>query len=306
MDAVLRAFRDQLRWVIDRVVQSVNALDAAHAAGRRYPLMSAFIEDCLSRGLDVCAGGARYNLTGCIVVGLPNVVNALAAIRYCVFEEKSVSMEELVAALRSDFEGHEDLHRKLLAAPKWGNDDSRVDDLSASVAEGLYSEMSSRTNPRGGRWQLALYSFVFNNDFGRVVGASADGRRAGRILTRNLNPSWGTDRKGPTAVLGSLRHIDFSLCPNGAALDLRFDPRPYASAMARRKFADFLKGFVDLKVMEMQITMADTETLLAAKKDPKMWPDLMVKVAGFSARFADLSEQEKDEIIQRSTQNLGR
>ncbi len=305
-EEIRQAFRDQLHFVCDRMVQVTNAHDEAHVTDRRYPLMSAFIDDCIARGRDVCSGGARYNLTGCIVVGIPNVLDSLAAIRQCVFVDKTVSMDDLVAALRSDFEGYEGVRQRLRAAPKWGNNDPRVDDLAAPVTELLYAEMASRTNARGGRWQLAAYSFVFNNDFGAVLGASADGRRAREILTRNLNPAWGEGRKGPTAVLGSLGRLDFSLFPNGSALDLRFDPRPFAAPAARRKFADFLRGFVSLKVMEMQVTMAGTEMLLEAKKNPQEWPDLMVKVAGFSARFAELSDQEKDEIIHRSTQQLGR
>lgn len=300
-DALMRAFADQLHYVCDRMADLVNGADRSHMACRRYPLMSLFIDDCLVRGKDVCAGGARYNLTGCIVAGLPNVVNALGAIRKCVFREGLFSMGDLMAALRADFSGHEDIRRWLLDAPKWGNGDERLDDLASTVSDALYAELSSRTNPRGGRWQLALYSFVANLHLGQAVGACADGRPAREPLTRNLNPSWGTDRHGPTAVLLSLSRIDFTKVPNGSSLDLRFDPAPLQSAAGRERFAGFLKAFVDLGVMEMQISMVDTETLLEAKKSPERFPHLMVKVAGYSARFIDLPAHEQGEIIRRST-----
>ena len=122
-EEVWAAFCRQLGFVVDRVVGLVNRADEAHSAYRRYPLMSLFFEDCIARGQDVCAGGARYNLTGCIVAGLPNVVNALAAIRHCVYEQRTVTMRDLLAALRADFDQYEDVHRRLLAAPKWGNGD---------------------------------------------------------------------------------------------------------------------------------------------------------------------------------------
>ncbi|MFA6110511.1 MAG: pyruvate formate lyase family protein [Candidatus Latescibacterota bacterium] len=303
-EAVWAAFRQQLHQVAERLSGLVNRADAAHAAYRRYPLMSLFIEDCIARATDVGQGGARYNPTGCIVAGLPNVVNSLAAIRHCVDREGTLSLAEIAAALEADFSGHEGVHRRLLAAPKWGNGDDRVDDLAAKVTEALFEEFGHRTNPRGGPWQLALYSFVANHGLGQVVGASADGRAARAILTRNLNPSWGTDRQGPTAVLESLSRIDFTQFPNGCSLDLRFDPALLDSRMGRSIFAGFLKGFVDLGVMQMQISMVDTATLLDAREHPERWPNLMVKVAGYSARFVDLSDQEKEELINRTAQRL--
>ena len=304
-EAVWATFRAQLGYVRERLVGLVDAADAAHMRGRRYPLMSLFIEDCIARGMDVCQGGSRYNPTGCIVAGLPNVVNALAAVRHCVFGEKTVSMEELRAALRADFAGFEPVRARLLAAPKWGNGDDRVDDLAERVTEVLGEEFSGRRNPRGGPWQLALYSFVANHGLGQVVGASADGRAAGASLTRNLNPAWGTDREGPTAVLESLSRIDFTRFPNGCSLDLRFDPAMFESRAGRGMFAGFLKGFMDLGVMQMQISMVDTETLIDAREHPERWPNLMVKVAGYSARFVDLSDEEKEEVINRTAQRLG-
>jgi len=304
-DALLGAFRDQLHYVCDHLVVLVNAADESHMRRRAYPLMSCFVDDCIATGRDVCAGGAHYNLTGCIVAGLPNVVNSLAAVRHCVFEQGLFGLEDLVAALRRDFEGYDDLRRRLLAAPKWGNGDARADDLAPVVAEALYAEFFHRRNARGGRWQLALYSFVANHSLGAAVGASPDGRRSGEPLTRNLNPTWGTDRHGPTAVLGSLSRLDFTAFPNGSALDLVFDPAPLATAEGRATFAAFLKAFVNLGVMTMQISMVDRETLLDARENPGRYPHLMVKVAGYSARFVDLPPEEQEELIGRTTQRLG-
>jgi formate C-acetyltransferase len=304
-EAILAAFRDQLHCVADRLVALVNHYDASHVARRRYPLMSVLMKDCIERGQDVCAGGARYNPTGCIVSGVPNVVNSLAAVRECVFERRLMSAAELREALRADFAGHEDVRRRLLRARKWGNGDDRVDDLAAAVTSALRAEFVERRNPRGGPWQLALYSFLANHQLGRFVGASADGRRARESLTRNLNPAWGTDRNGPTAILRSLSHIDFTGFPNGSSLDLRFSPAFLRAPEGRAAFANFLRAFVELGVMEMQITMVDTDTLLDAQKHPDRHPHLMVKVAGFSARFVDLSAQEQEEIIRRSEQPMG-
>jgi pyruvate-formate lyase len=304
-DGVLAAMRMQLDYICDCLVDVVHAADRSHMENRRYPLMSLFIDDCIAKGADVCAGGARYNLTGCIASGLPNVVNSLAALRDVVFEQQRFTLAEITAALARDFDGCEEIRRALLRAPKWGNGDERTDRLAAWLTEALYDNLSRHVNPRGGRWQLALYSFVANHGLGGAVGASADGRAAREALTRNLNPTWGTDRLGPTAVLRSLSEIDFTCVPNGSSLDLRFDPGLFRFGAARDAFVGFLKGFVELGAMEMQITMADTETLLAARERPLDYPHLMVRVAGYSARFVDLSTAEQEEIIGRTMQGFG-
>lgn len=300
IEDVRRAFLSQLGYVADCLVELVNCVDQSHCENRRYPMMSLFIDDCIARGMDVCTGGAHYNLTGCIVSGLPTVVNSLAAVERCVFEEKVASLGELVEALRANFDGAEDLRRHLLRAPKWGNGDEAVDKHARWVTEELYRLFHHRTNPRGGRWQLALYSFVANVHLGHFVGASADGRFAAQPYTRNLDPAWGTDRNGPTAVLRSLSTIDFSCFPNGSVVDLTFDPAALVAPKGRNKFASFLKAFVNLGVMAMQVSMVDRRTLLEAQREPHRFPHLLVKVAGFSARFVDLSPEEQTEVINRT------
>jgi formate C-acetyltransferase len=303
-DELLNALDRQLAFVLDKAVACANGADRLRLAGRRFPMMSLFIEDCIAAGTDICAGGARYNLTGMIVSGVPNTINSLAAIKHCVFDTQRLTMEQVLAALRDDFQGHEGTRLELLRAPKWGNGDAFTGTIARALTDRIYAHASRHTNARGGRWQAALYSFVANLFLGKTLGATPDGRRQGDILTRNLNPTWGTDHDGPTAVLRSLAHIDFTQFPNGGTLDLRFDPAPFLAEPGRRAFVAFLKGFVGLKVMQMQISMVDTATLLEARKHPEQYPNLMVKVAGYSARFVDLSEAEKDELIGRSLQRV--
>ncbi len=304
-DDVISAFDKQLDFVINKAVACANDSDNLRVAGRRFPMMSLFIEDCIAGGEDVCTGGARYNLTGMIVAGVPNVINSLTAIKHCVFDTGKLSMGDLLSAIDNNYEGYEYIRQQMMHASKWGNDDAETGAIASDVTDRIYNKLRVHSNARGGRWQAALYSFVANHFLGQSMGATPDGRRKGDILTRNLNPACGTDREGPTAVLQSLAHIDFTQFPNGGTLDLRFDPKPFITEQGRSSFIAFLKGFVALKVMQMQISMVDTETLLDARKHPENWSDLMVKVAGYSARFVDLSEIEKDEIIGRSMQSFG-
>jgi pyruvate-formate lyase len=304
-DEVIEAFFTQLGVAREKLARLVNHTDASHSANRRYPLMSVLMEDCIGRGRDVCAGGARYNLTGCIIAGLPNVVNSLTALRERIFDQDCCTPAELLEALQRNFEGEEALRRLLLSAPKWGNGEADTDELARLVTDRLYEEYKGLVNARGGRWQLALYSFMANWGLGEVCAASADGRPAREHLTRNLNPTWGTDLSGPTAVLNSLSAIDFTQFPDGSALDLRFDPRLFETEAARQSFVGFLKAFVDLGVMEMQLSFADADTLRAAREHPEQHQHVMVRVAGYSARFIDLEAREQEEVINRTEQGWG-
>ena len=304
-DDLRNAFDRQLAFIIDTAIAYVNDDDRLRVAGRRFPMMSLFVDDCIAAGEDVCAGGARYDLTGMIIAGAPNVINSLAAITHCVFDTGRLTMEDMLAAIDNDFVGHEQTRSLLQRAPKWGNGDDLTGTIAHDITDRIYQHVSRHANARGGCWQAALYSFVANQFLGNLVGATPDGRGKGDLLTRNLNPTLGTDREGPTAVLQSLAHIDFTQFPNGGTLDLRFDPTPFLAEQGRSAFVAFLKSFVALKVMQMQISMVDTDTLLDARQHPEKWPDLMVKVAGYSARFVDLSESEKDEVIGRSMQLIG-
>ncbi len=303
-DDVINVFDKQLGFVINKAVACVNDSDNLRVAGRRFPMMSLFVEDCIAAGEDVCTGGARYNLTGMIVAGVPNVINSLAAIKNCVFETGKFSIDELITAIDNNYDGFDNIRKQLLQAPKWGNGDDSTGAIAHDITNRIYNHLSNHSNARGGRWQAALYSFVANNFLGQLLSATPDGRRKGEIVTRNLNPTCGTDHEGPTAILQSLAYIDFTGFPNGGTLDLRFDPQPFLNEEGRSAFIAFLKGFTALKVMQMQITMVDTATLLSARKNPENWSDLMVKVAGYSARFIDITEIEKDEIIGRSMQRF--
>ena len=303
-DKFMEAYLDLLIKVMADNIDACNKADKLQQGNRAYPLMSAFIDDCISSGKDVTEGGARYDLTGIIIVGLPNLVNSLAVIKENIFERKECDLHTLARALQANYDGFEELRKKFLLAPKWGNGEEITGQIAKRVTDKLYDCVKTAENARGGRYQLALYSFVFNEFMGWHTGATPDGRKANEILTRNLNPTWGTDKNGPTAVLQSLSYIDFTQFPNGSSLDLRFDPSPFKTQEGRDFFEGFFMGMVDLGVMQVQITFADTATLLDARKNPDKYPDLMVKVAGFSARFSDLGENEKDELINRSMQKI--
>jgi len=301
---LLEAYLSLMKKILLDDIGALNRADHFLMENRANPLMSIFIEDCIANGKDIFEGGARYNLTGIIVVGVPNLINSLNAIREVVYEQRKVDLRTLTEALRADFEGYGDLRQSLLKAPKWGNGDEKMGRLTKYVTDALYDTVKAEKNARGGRFQLALYSFLVNARMGSNTGASPDGRKARQILTRNMNPTWGTDKNGPTEVFHTLSNIDFTKFPNGSALDLKFDPAPLASQKGRDLFGGFLMSMIELRVMQVQLSFVDSDTLFDAREHPEKYPDLMVKVAGFSARFAELGDDEKDEIFGRSLQRL--
>jgi pyruvate-formate lyase len=260
------------------------------------------IDDCIERGLDVTAGGAHYNFSGVQGVQVANVADSLAAVRQAVFEEKWLTAEELLAALRSNYEGHETLRQRLFnRVPKYGNDDDRVDDLARKWAD-RYSELVAQSpTVRGGVYQPGFYTVSAHVPMGANVGATPDGRRAGEPLADGgLSPMAGRDRKGPTAVLRSVSKINLELASNGTLLNMKFLPCFFEGEQALEKFVTLLQGFCKVKIPHVQFNVVSAETLRQAQAHPERYSHLVVRVAGYSAYFTELDRALQEEIIRRT------
>ena len=267
------------------------------------PFLSAVIDDCMEKGMDVTAGGAHYNLSGIQMIQVANLADSLAAIRQLVFEEKTVSPAELLQALQNNFAGNEILRTRLLyKVPKYGNDVDTVDALGAKWAEYFKQKLSTYTNYRGGKYHTGMYTVSAHVPMGENVGASADGRKAGQPLADGgMSPVYGRDITGPTAVLKSVSKLDKSLTTNGGLLNMKFLPEFFATESGIDKFAKFLRAFVDLEIPHIQFNVVRREDLLAAKKHPEQYRSLTVRVAGYTAYFTELADELQDEIIARTS-----
>ena len=300
--ALEQAYDSQLAHFVALMVQGCNVVDQVHAELLPSPFLSLVIDDSIERGLDVTAGGARYNFSGVQGVQIANVADSLAAVREAVFTKQWLRAGELLEALRHDFDGHGPLRQRLLnRVPKYGNDDDRVDCLASRWAD-RYSELVSQyANVRGGTYQPGFYTVSAHLPMGADVGATPDGRRAGEPLADGgLSPSAGRDRRGPTAVLRSVGKIDLAQASNGTLLNMKFLPSFFDAQNALVRFVTLLRAFCALRVPHVQFNVVSAATLRLAQAQPDEYRHLVVRVAGYSAYFTDLEQSLQDEIISRT------
>jgi formate C-acetyltransferase len=300
--ALEAAYDAQLMHFVALMTEGCAIVDRIHAELLPSPFLSLVVKDCLARGVDVTAGGARYNFSGVQGVQVANVADSLAAVKQAVFDEGWLTGAQLLKALRCDFDGLEPLRQRLInRAPKFGNDDDRADAFAARWAD-RYSELvASYPTVRGGVYQPGFYTVSAHVPMGAHVGATPDGRRAGEPLADGgLSPASGRDRRGPTAVLRSVGKIDLSLASNGALLNMKFLPSFFRGDDALDSFVDLLRGFSALRIPHVQFNVVSAETLRQAQARPEEYRGLVVRVAGYSAYFTELDRALQDEIIART------
>lgn len=276
--------------------------------GELYPLSlaSALYDDCIEKGAGILEGGQRWlcHFTAIDVIGHQNVANSLAAIKKLVFEDKVITMGELLEALRVNFEGKEELRARLLAAPKFGNDDNYVDEIMADIFRWTETITKKQVSPWGVPYGITRKGLTACLHFGKPTGALPDGRKAWEPLADgSLSPMRGTDLKGPTAVLNSAAKVD-SIVSESTLLNQKFFPRVLQTRDGIEKLLSLIKTYFDHYGYHVQFNIFDPQTLLDAKEHPEQYRDLVVRVAGYSAYFVELAPEVQDEIIARTTQSL--
>ena len=264
--------------------------------------MSVLMDDCIARGLDYHNGGARYNTTYIQGVGIGTLTDALAAVKHNVFDQQSVTADELLDAMRADFEGHEQLRHKLLhLTPKYGNDDDYADAIAEDVFDAYCGALNGRPNTKGGRYRVNLLPTTVHVYFGSVVGALPNGRKAGEPVSEGISPSQGSDTKGPTAVVKSAARIDHART-GGTLLNMKFNPQVLDGDDGIDKLAHLIRSYFRLDGHHIQFNVIRAETLRKARKSPQQYRDLIVRVAGYSDYFIDIGQDLQDEIIARTEQ----
>jgi formate C-acetyltransferase len=299
-DELFEAYRRQLNHFIDIKVRGNNVIERLYADYMPAPFLSLLIDDCIDRGRDYHDGGARYNTTYIQGVGLGTMADALSAIQHHVFEQGTVTMEELLGALDADFEGAERLRQMLLnRTPRYGNDDDRADEVMVRVFDAYFDAVDGRPNTKGGRYHINLLPTTVHVYFGSVIGATPDGRRAGTPLSEGISPVQGADRHGPTAVLRSVAKMDHART-GGTLLNQKFTPQLLASDAGLEKLVHLIRTYFKLDGHHIQFNVVDADTLRAAQARPEEHRDLIVRVAGYSDYFCDLTEALQEEIIART------
>ncbi len=299
---VKSAFAAQLKNSIKVMVELTDIKDQVFAESFPAPLLSATIEGCVESGMDVTRGGAKYNHSTVSAQGIGTVANSLAAIKWAVFDEKILTMEEMVALLKNNFEDKETLRLKLVnKAPKYGRGDRDADDIALWVMDLLETESRKYKRPMdGGTYRPLMISAGTQVMGGRVLGATPDGRKAGEAVSNGISPSNGTETRGLTETFRSVAKISEPNFSGGTALNVTINPASISSKEGLEKFASLVEGYFILGGRQVQFNPVSREMLLDAQKNRKKYPDLMVRVSGYSYRFIDLSKGIQDDIIART------
>ncbi|MGI0117228.1 formate C-acetyltransferase [Zooshikella sp. RANM57] len=307
-DALLAEIREAIRHYIKLMVEGANICDIGHRDWAPVPLLSSFIDDCIGHGQDVTEGGSRYNFSGVQGIGIANLSDSLYALKHYVFEEQRSQFNDFIALLNSNFEtadGHSIRTRLQNKYAKYGNDMDEVDSLGASLLRLFCKTLEQYQNSRGGQFTPGSYTVSAHIPLGAVVGATADGRLAGEQLADGgLSPMLGKDQRGPTAVLKSVSKLDNYLLSNGSLLNVKFTPTTLAGQQGLNKLCDFIRAFIKLKIQHIQFNVLNAETLLKAQQHPQDYAGLVVRVAGYSAFFVELSKVIQDDIIRRTAHEL--
>jgi formate C-acetyltransferase len=299
-EAFFEAYRTQLNYFIDVKVRGNNVIERLYATYMPAPFLSLLTDDCIQAGRDYHNGGARYNTSYIQGVGLGTMADSIAAIKVHVFDRKTISMDDLLAALHADFDGSDRTRQMLLnRTPRYGNDDDEADDLMRIIFEAYYAAIEDRPNTRGGRYHINLLPTTCHVYFGSVCGATPDGRRAHTPLSEGISPVQGADRHGPTAVLKSASKLDHART-GGTLLNQKFTPQLLKDDAGLDMLVQLVRTYFKLDGHHVQFNVVDAETLRAAQRTPDEYRDLIVRVAGYSDYFCDLGKALQDEIITRT------
>jgi formate C-acetyltransferase len=299
-DDLFVAFEQQLRHFVDVKIAGNQVIERLYATAMPAPFLSVLTDDCIANGLDYNAGGARYNNSFIQAVGIGSVTDSLAAINREVFENRALALADLVEILDRDFEGDEILRRKMVhRMPKYGNDDNAADDVMRRVFRAGFDAIDGRPNAKGGEYRIEMLPTTCHVYFGSVTGAMPDGRRAGEPLSEGISPVQGADRQGPTAVLRSAAKMEHTKT-GGTLLNMKFAPDLLAGESGIDRLAHLVRSYFKLDGHHVQFNVVSAQTLREAQRDPEKHRDLIVRVAGYSDYFCDLSDELQEEIIQRT------
>ncbi len=293
------AYKEQLRYFLDLKVEGNSTIERIYAEQMPAPFMSVLVDDCIRKGKDYHDGGPRYNPTYIQGVGIGTLTDALAATKFHVFDKQTLTMRDLAAALRSNFENDESLRLRLEhQSPRYGRDDDYADAIAVEAFNIYYDLLNGRPNTKGGKYRVNLLPTTVHIYFGQVTGALPHGRKAGMPLSDGISPTQGTKSDGPTTIAKSASKIDHART-GGTLLNMKFNPQ-VLEGEGLDKLTYLIRGYFKLQGHHVQFNVVSKETMLAAQKNPTAYKDLIVRVAGYSDYFIDLGVDLQNEIIART------
>ena len=299
-EELYEAYHKQMVYFVNMKLAVNNYIERMFSLYAPATFLSLFIDDCITRGRDYYSGGARYNTSYIQCTGLGTITDSLSAIRKHVFEDGKYTMDEMLSAVADNFEGKEKMRQYIInRTPFFGNDDDVADSLAVRIYDDLVEAIEGHPNTRGGTTQLNMLSTTCHNYFGSVCGASCNGRLAKFAISDGTSPSHGADTQGPTSVVKSLGKLDQTKS-GGTLLNIRFVPQLFKRDEDLKKIVSLIRTYFSLGGHHIQFNVVDTATLLEAQTHPDDYKDLLVRVAGYSDYFNDMTEQLQNEIIART------
>lgn len=303
-EELFEAYKKQLHYMVDVKVRGNAIIEKICAEHMPCPLMSSIVDDCIAKGKDYQRGGARYNTRYIQGVGIGTITDSLSAIKYNVYDNEKFSMDTLLKAMEANFEGYEaELNMVKNKTPKYGNDDDYADDIMKEVFNLYHGEVTGRPTVNGGEYRVDMLPTTCHVYFGEVMGASPNGRLAEKPVSEGISPEKGGDTNGPTAVIKSCAKMDH-LITGGTLLNQRFAPSVVQGEEGLDNMANLIRAYFNMDGHHIQFNVFDKNVLLAAQKNPDEYKDLIVRVAGYSDHFNNLSRALQDEIIGRTEQSF--
>ncbi len=294
------AFIRQLNAIVDTKIRVSNYIDRMFAKYAPAPFLSVVIEDCISKGKDYYNGGPRYNTNYIQCTGLGTVTDSLSALKKHAFEEQTFSMARILDAVAKDFAGEEFLRQTILnKTPFFGNDDDKADDIALQVYADLLAAIDGKPNTKGETFHLNMLSTTCHIYFGKMLGATPNGRLKGKSISDGTSPSHGADTHGPSAVIRSLTKLDHTMS-GGTLLNQRFLPSLLKHDEDIKKLGQLIRSYFTLGGHHIQFNVVDTATLKAAQECPEDYKDLLVRMAGYSDYFNDMNADLQQEVIERT------
>ena len=299
-EELYEAYHKQMVHFVNMKLAVNNYIERMFSLYAPATFLSLFIDDCIKRGQDYYSGGARYNTTYIQCTGLGTITDCLSTLKKHVFEDKKFTMDEILDAVSQNFEGNEKMRQFIInRTPFFGNDDDYADSIAVKVYDDLVNAIEGHPNTRGGKTQLNMLSTTCHNYFGSVCGASVNGRLAKFAISDGTSPAHGADTNGPTSVIKSLGKLDQTKS-GGTLLNVRFVPSLLKRDEDLKKLVSLIRAYFNMGGHHIQFNIVDTQTLLDAQKQPENYKDLLVRVAGYSDYFNDMTEQLQNEIIART------
>jgi len=301
-EELYNAFLKQLDYFVGMKVRVSNYIDRMFAKYAPATFLSLFIDDCIAKGKDYYNAGPRYNTTYIQCTGLGTITDSLSSLKKHVFEDNTFTMDELLYAIDTNFEGAEAMRQTILnRTPFFGNDDSYADSIAVKVYDDLYNAIEGKPNTKGECFHLNMLSTTCHVYFGKVMGATPNGRLAGKAISDGTSPSHGADTHGPSAVVKSLGKLD-QMKSGGTLLNQRFMPGLLKREEDISNLGSLIRSYFALGGHHIQFNIVDTETLLTAQKCPEEYRDLLVRVAGYSDYFNDMNTDLQADVIERTEQ----